>query len=229
MNLSAIIPAMRESDRVREALRSARTRTDFRRITAEWHEGVDRLGTHCLETRGAATSCRPGCSFCCYLRVAVHPDEVFAIVDFVRSRLSKGEVEELRRRAREIAGQRRSFGGRRQLAANLPCPLLKDGLCAAYEVRPTACRAYHAERSATCEYSFAHPEELDSPSSEFPDLAIAFEASFEAVQEAFVEGGFDCRDYDLAAAFAEALGDPDCESRWRKGKRAFAEACAIDD
>ena len=79
----------------------------------------------------AAVECRKGCSFCCHLRVTATPLEVVRIaanIDHQRrsSVLSTAET---------VAG----LDARQRLVRSVPCPLLLEGACSAYEVRPLTC------------------------------------------------------------------------------------------
>lgn len=83
------------------------------------------------ERRGGRPACRRGCSVCCRAQadIAVFPLELVG--------LSWYAVEKLEGPAREAV--------RAQLAAHArggPCPFLVGGACAAYPVRPMACRSF---------------------------------------------------------------------------------------
>ena len=76
---------------------------------------------------GACIRCRPGCADCCR-HLALFPVEAFALA-LALQRLPAGTIDELRQRAV-------------QTAVDGPCPLLDEGLCLLYGVRPLICRTH---------------------------------------------------------------------------------------
>jgi Fe-S-cluster containining protein len=99
-----------------------------------------------------AIACQEGCTSCCYNQVEVTPLEALLISHHLAENLSPKDRKDLLERVnraltlkankskRKIARQRR----------RLPCPLLQDGRCLAYQVRPLVCRAMHAFDPAAC-------------------------------------------------------------------------------
>lgn len=83
-------------------------------------------------------SCHPGCCNCCYWPVAASPMEGLIVLDhLIESRLwSKA----LRTKVHEAADQVTGLSYHVWRVANIPCPLLNDGKCMAWEARPIACR-----------------------------------------------------------------------------------------
>jgi hypothetical protein len=99
---------------------------------------------------------------------------------------------------------------------------LENALCSIYEIRPAACRRYHSRSVAACErlWHGGDPEEQ----IEIPFIAEFGRHVANGIHNAFVHAGFDGFCYDLTAALAEALADPDCEARWHAGEKAFSAA-----
>ncbi len=117
---------------------------------------------------GVELSCRPGCSACCSLPVnATYPEAVFAVA-YIRERFSPDEIRTLVERADEwIAWSGNELSGYAN-GADLAsvyslygpgCPLLKDGLCSIYPVRPMGCRVH----CSTSDPALCGPEKRHSP------------------------------------------------------------------
>ncbi len=68
------------------------------------------------------TPCRKGCSYCCYMKVAVSPLEA----EYIQTNLRIKQRPNLQRKD--------TYG--------TPCPFLKDGACSIYEYRPFVCRRH---------------------------------------------------------------------------------------
>ena len=100
-----------------------------------------------------AIACRAGCNFCCYNQVEVTPPEALLIGHHVAQTFSPAEQDGLMNRVVRAlnfkSGQTKQQIAR--LRHKLPCPLLRDGKCSVYEVRPLVCRAMHAFEAGGCE------------------------------------------------------------------------------
>src|SRR5690348_2428326 len=75
--------------------------------------------------------CRRGCTFCCHVSVSVTPFEAIRIAAAMR----RGAIPDRR------AAVADAEVGSRTPTLRTPCPLLVDGACSAYAIRPFACRA----------------------------------------------------------------------------------------
>jgi Fe-S-cluster containining protein len=95
--------------------------------------------------------CQENCFYCCCKPgVLATIPEFLRLLDHVRSTFTAEAVEALIDRARRYAAQidGRSFD---DLVDELvPCPLLVDGRCSAYEVRPLVCRGYNSTNVDAC-------------------------------------------------------------------------------
>lgn len=89
--------------------------------------------------------CRRGCTFCCHVSVSVTPFEAIRIAAAMR----RGAIPD---RTKTIAGGDASSAMR---TSRTPCPLLVDGACSAYAIRPFACRALFSSSAQLCERGFA--------------------------------------------------------------------------
>jgi len=121
-----------------------------------------------LTTRGIALTCRPGCSACCSLPVnATYPEAVLAAA-YIREHFSPVEMRELLEKAEswmDWSGRELSeYAQGADLASFCSiygpgCPLLSDGRCSIYPVRPMGCRVH----CSTSDPSLCGPEQRRNP------------------------------------------------------------------
>lgn len=171
---------------------------------------------------GAETVCAPGCSFCCWLNIDALAHEVILMAAYVRAHGTPWEVEELRDAAALRRDRRQPQNHAVRQIDRRPCLLLKDGICSVYPVRPAACRRYFSRDLEACEALWKDPGA--EAEVEFPVVHESGRAAAAAVHHAFLKAGLDGCYYDLPSALAEALADPGCADRWRRGEKAFSAA-----
>lgn len=159
-------------------------------------------------------ACQPGCSYCCYLEIEVRPDEAFLIAEHLRRNRSRRERQAVLEKARANAARLAPLNAEQKETANLACPLLQEGLCTVYDVRPSACRAFHAQMRGLCRRSFKHPEDLDSPQSQVPEIRKAMDVVEAAIVVGMMDCGFDVQPKELSVALAETLSQPKLEQAW---------------
>ena len=98
-------------------------------------------------------ACREGCSFCCFNQVEVTPLEALRLGHYVDQNFSTEDQDALMARVtrslRLKAGKSKQEIGR--LRHQFPCPLLLDGRCSIYPVRPLVCRAMHTFDAGACQ------------------------------------------------------------------------------
>ncbi len=154
---------------------------------------------------GAGVACASGCTFCCHLRVSVFPHEARALLAHLRTRLAPAAAASIERRILANAARIGAMTAAQHYAARLPCALLTDGRCSAYEVRPSACAAHHSLSRERCEHGFNHPEGSGTPSNSRPavlGVQVLGDALIAATQSALDELGLPTARLELH----EALG-----------------------
>lgn len=205
----------------RAAFAAARDPQRAQAAVVRFHRQVDAIIEASVRGHAVAVACREGCAYCCHLPVHVRPYEAFALATWVRRTFKPEAIEALRARLRANL-QRIAELGAERAHANLACALLDaSGRCSAYEARPAQCRKFHSTDLATCEASFAHPEDDSIPSPEHPATAHNAAVIIAQAANAAKEAGFDAEAYELTGALLEALDNPKAERRWRDGKKAF--------
>jgi len=106
--------------------------------------------------RGKVPVCEKGCFWCCYLRVKITPPEGMVIADFLEDHLKSEALSRIRVRLAKTAKITQGMNANQRLGAKILCPLLTDGVCTVYPVRPLACRVYHSLRQVDCQLLVAN-------------------------------------------------------------------------
>jgi Fe-S-cluster containining protein len=215
----------------REHLSTAATAT-FEHTAAELRKGCGTAGCAALCRRlngvvdreiaalqeaGASVACAPGCNYCCHLRVSVFPHEAAALLHHLRTRASRDDAELIEGRIRANAQRIDGLTADQHRSAGLACAFLRDGLCSAHDVRPSACATYHSLSRARCEHSFRHPLTIGTEQNARPallQLQTFGAAQIEATNSARIAAGLTDGHAELHQALRELL---DGEAAGRKG------------
>lgn len=171
-------------------------------------------------------ACRPGCSFCCHLRVMVYPHEAIALAAYVRG-LPDEEGVPLKQRLLDAAAQRQALDPSEPFPA-MACPFLTagpsdrladgfgGGRCRVYERRPAACAGYHSLQRGACERRY----EMRGGSVGIPVSRALQEAAVtvhERLGRAVTELGLAAGQVELATAVAALLQRPALVEQWLAG------------
>jgi Fe-S-cluster containining protein len=183
-------------------------------LTTQVNQLLEQATTH-LQDNGAALACRAGCNFCCHLRVLVRPHEAIALFRYLQSRMPATLATRVRAKLLEYT-QPSSAGD--TPPALRACAFLVEGRCAAYEVRPGACAAYHSLSKERCEESFRDPT-LPSGTVALQALQLVAIALEEGVGTALQTEGLSNIPVELHTAVAALLRNPGLIARWRAGRR----------
>lgn len=179
---------------------------------AEIHAGYD---TALRRAPREPVACRKGCSHCCISYVAVTAPELFLIARSLKGPRRAGV-------AARVAGADAETHGRsiaERFSSPRLCPLLEDGACGVYPVRPSACRSLASFDAEVCARSFGTNSEEGLPAPAAPmHLRSAYQASLRA---ALTLAGLPPVAYELNAGLNRVLQTPDAEARWLNGEDVF--------
>lgn len=114
--------------------------------TQDFHTHIDRLiagsnnlhGKHC---------CTKGCHACCSEELHVDEREADLIIDNIHPKLLatvEAQTEAWLAKAAPLLNQEEPHQAMEWRAVDKPCPLLINGLCSVYPVRPFSCRIFFA-------------------------------------------------------------------------------------
>ena len=167
-------------------------------------------------------ACREGCAWCCHKVVGTAAPEVLRIVQFLHEHLSPEDVSATRDRAVRLDEQRRSLQHDTWAADRLPCPLLVNGRCSVYPVRPLTCRGYNSSDARRCELSVTSRSHVSVPRSEVQHRLGTF--VLDGLRSGLAEARLAGDRLELTAALRIALTVPDAADRWLRGEAVFAPA-----
>lgn len=141
---------------------------------AENHAGADAFIARCQNApQSAKPCCFKGCHACCY--EAVYASEAEA--DYIIEAMTPEQRSEVSAKLNDWFEKVRAILFKKMPNAmlyrklNVPCPLLKDGLCSVYERRPFGCRAF---------FAIGNPKDCDLPARSHQKFAVFPDAIFRA-------------------------------------------------
>jgi len=174
------------------------------------HEQVDALTEKIKKKPGVHFDCKAGCSYCCSLRVAATPPEVFLIARHIKQLPTETQTELLERlkirseAARGVSTEDFFF----------PCTLLAQGQCTVYALRPVMCRKYLSLDVEEC-------KKPDACAPEDREMAMKSSALIFATSQAYSRAKLSNQIHELGQALLVALSDPTAEDRWYRGEQVF--------
>ncbi len=206
----------------RGAFAEARDPARLAIAVVKFHRTVDAVVDATVTGHGLGLACKPGCSYCCHLRLEVQPAEAFAIAAWLRKHRTPAQIEAILERLRDNAARTGAMGVEARKRTNMACALLGgDGKCGAYEARPAQCRRYHSLDVTACAAFHADPanEALESPLN--PALAHNAAVIITQAQHGTRTAGLDAENVDFNIALLAALDNPKAWRRWKDGKKPF--------
>ena len=103
------------------------------------------------EMRGVPVACHKGCSWCCHqLVVLTCREDGRRILTAARARMTAEEFTAFAAAVRAQAAAIGQLGHEAAESRRWTCPLLKDGACRVYDVRPVACRSVFSPDPDCC-------------------------------------------------------------------------------
>ena len=174
------------------------------------HEQIDQLTEKIKKKPGLHFDCKAGCSYCCTLRVAATPPEVFLIARHLKQWPAEKQ-NELAEKLKHHAEAARRVNLEDHF---LPCPMLADGRCTIYAVRPVMCRKYLSLDVEEC-------KKPDACATEDREMVIKSSALIFGTGQAYSRTKLANQNHELGQALLVALTDPSAEERWYRGEQVF--------
>ena len=157
---------------------------------------------------GIVPSCKLGCWHCCRYRIVMNIAETRTLAQHVKREFSPEQRKDLRRRTQRwhewydsLRGGGASADVAKEADASLYdpcCPLLIDGACSAYVVRPIVCRTHFVSSLPLSCQAANDPESAEEPPSVI-ELVVTVTNRFSMDLKEYIEkAGWDyCRSMTL--------------------------------
>lgn len=211
----------RPGDILAESLRRAKKPRDYTAAYRAFYQTADGHAADYMREANIRVDCG-SCSFCCYQWVRVLAHEAFAIADFISTSMDEQTRTGLTARLRSYHTDSMGLTDNQKDSSSFrrACPLLVDGKCSIYPVRPSNCRGFHSLDRKKCERSVDEPEQWKhSPMHQ--GLKRVWEEMIRAADYAYFITGHDQTTYDLVSACLAALSNPSFRRRWADKKKAL--------
>ena len=166
----------------------------------------------------AGAECRAGCVSCCYLMVGGTPSEVLSIARYFLDTRTPAELETLKGRLRLVSEV--PLDPVLRVKAKIPCALLVEGRCSAYELRPSTCRMMLSQSRAACDACLQTAEGsipyIEQPGKIAGVMQLGIDHALATRRKLSTERG------ELSRALLIALADYEgTVTTWRQGKDPF--------
>ncbi|MBT8140661.1 MAG: YkgJ family cysteine cluster protein [Gammaproteobacteria bacterium] len=199
-------------------------KTDVLAAKAASLDRMDDLIAKTITASEAKPDCKPGCACCCkHYRVEVSTEEVFLILNFLRSGFTRQEQSEIKSRINANAAAVEKEHGEKQVRY-MPCAFLIDGNCSIYAARPSKCRGHHSLDVKKCESHVAGDLEGDDRVPRLEALALINRAHPMGFLSAMYECSLDANVYEINTALSEAFDNTVALIRFKAGKKALLKA-----
>lgn len=154
---------------------------------------LTQLSSHLLSDLGKElqkekVDCRHGCSHCCYLRVEAYAFEVNSIVHYVNTELNSKTRNLIKDALQKQFNVIRKMSEGEHLHTNVQCPLLVNGKCAVYPVRPVSCASYHSLDEQKCKKSYDDPYDDSFGIPQSPEIDLVKVTLHHFIQTELIAG-----------------------------------------
>ncbi|MBT5433933.1 MAG: YkgJ family cysteine cluster protein [Alphaproteobacteria bacterium] len=185
-------------------------------VARAYHVGIERSQQASPPER--AVACRAGCSLCCHNWVSVTAPEVLLIARELHGREHGGGMAAA---VHQAATAGLGLDRDELLERRLACPLLVDGLCSIYPVRPLACRSFFSFSLEACQKVFdLKGEDVPKPRN----AMVLWGVHDRCLWAALKAQGLPHQTYELSHALSLMLQHDDAEGAWLGGTDVLAGA-----
>ena len=197
----------------------------------EQMEGLIRKADLILDTKIAQVqrqpmACRPGCDHCCHRVVFSSVLEALAVAAYIEKALSVDRQLALSQRLQRHFAEVGPKMGQGLETLRTPCPMLENGMCSIYELRPLSCRAQFSQSVEPCIQAHNDPIRAFPASAPEEKLGAAAQAGLVAGINA---NGLWSQQVDFARVVGLALADPAGCTQYLFGKPVFETAAPVID
>lgn len=182
---------------------------------------------HRVTTRGTGIDCRRGCSWCCHQQVLVMPAEMLLVADYIEKNFDNETRAIILQKTVDKDEKVKLLAPEKVLQAKIPCPLLRDGACSVYPVRPMACRIYLSANVDSCLEEFHHPEKPDVYPMLFDFPLHAGRMMNSGMIHFLKEKGVSVYENRLETILRKVLTEPEQGEKWLLGEEDFSEGSEL--
>jgi Fe-S-cluster containining protein len=143
-----------------QAVESDLTQETLKRAVQQLHTVVDEVIEafyKLAEQHNQVPACSKGCHWCCHQPVYAISYELDFLNQYLKENFSTATLNIIAERSNEKREKLSVLKGDNLLYSKVPCPLLENGACIAYEARPVACRIYLSSNVASCLHFYNEP------------------------------------------------------------------------
>jgi Fe-S-cluster containining protein len=148
-----------------QAVEAGFTQDALHKAVQQLHQLVDEVieAFYTLaERNNQVPACSKGCHWCCHQPVYAMSYELDMLNQFLKVNFSSATLNDIAVRSAAKREKLSSMSGDNLLNSKVPCPLLENGACMAYQARPVACRIYLSSNVASCLQFYHDPAKEDS-------------------------------------------------------------------
>jgi len=167
-------------------------------------------------------ACVVGCDACCHRKVACSIPEAIGIAAWL-SEKPDSEQQRVRAASRALHDATAGLDDVARIRSGQPCPLLVEGNCSVYEIRPLSCRALYSYSRPACEAVYRE-HRFDGTIPHYDLMLEAHGQMLLGYGRALEKLGLDGGLVELASALAIILDEPDSVTRYLAGERPFEAA-----
>ena len=201
-------------------------------LTEELLAEDSKLGERFISQSEERIECTAGCNHCCHEPVGVTPPEALLVYAHLEQSRSTEDLALLRQKLSERSEAIRGLTTSERYSPEQPCPLLQEGSCSVYSVRPLACRGMNSLDRADCERRLHDPVRraeflrtgqggrvLVAPLVASQAISVGLQLTL------FEQFGLDMRQLDLIWALDLLFsGEQDVAREWAEGQSSFQPA-----
>lgn len=158
---------------------------------------MDRL----LSEEGISPSCQSGCDHCCRYHIVINIAEAQILAHYIRREWSAEQIAELRMRTHQWHEWDNSRPGRPSAIITEQtdlsnydhcCPMLVNGICSVYPVRPVVCRTHFVSSHPRFCCAVNDPESTEDAPLVLKSVVTAANPFVMAIREQIENSGLDC-------------------------------------
>ncbi len=167
--------------------------------------------------------CKPGCAWCCHLRVTTSIPELLVVFDELTAQATPEGQAYFKQRIESASAAGNTMEEAFWYASRTPCPFLdnKNG-CLIYPIRPFSCRAHHSTDEAACRQGYEEGRRVLLPC--FPLYRAGTDMYSSVFIKVLADLGFASSHVGFVKGLALLFENPGLAEAWLNREDVFASA-----